>query len=182
MCNYVHFTDKETVTQRAGVSAKDRARVAWQDGDPCAPHSHFAWLSSISVSWPTSAMGGASLPGGQSLWWSWRPILHFIGGPLQQESRLMPVVGSCLPKQPRGTWQLSGRDYKEQIHPLCLLEQTAQRAASGALGRPGTVRIKGMELTCPELGRVLAVGSLPRPGPGADRVSGGASSRHMGSS
>lgn len=137
--------------------------------------------SPFSVSWPwlpISTRGGASPPGGQSLWWSWHLILSFIGDTLQQESRLMPITGHCPLKQPRGTWQLSGGGCKEQIHPLCLLEQTPWYAVSGCWQAWHSSQREDE----PDLPLSWGVcwESPPPPGPG--RVSGAAPSRpHMGS-
>lgn len=51
MCNYFHFTEEETTTQRRGILAKDEASAG-----PSIPE---AWPGL-----PTRTSGGACLPGG----------------------------------------------------------------------------------------------------------------------
>lgn len=101
MSNDAHFTDEETVTQRKGIWPRTMPVLVvagWGVVCPplplCPDRSHYCVLALAAH----GTLGGASPPGGQSLWWSWRPIQSFIGGTLQQ-------TDAYRGEQPSGTAQ-----------------------------------------------------------------------------
>lgn len=64
----------------------------------------------------------------------------FIGGTLQQGSRLMPIAGSS--PGGRGSWQVLTIKNTPPLPPR------AKHEASGVLGRPGIVNAERRSLTC----------------------------------